>query len=101
MQHVHIGHTAVLLPQSLLWEQLPKCIAAIGYVDRCGDDKGIEAKRREGFVNEVFFDINARRTSSIVRKFILQRSEHIYVNNLNIAAKRSKLILNCESSEAK
>jgi hypothetical protein len=42
--HVHTGLFAVLQPQSLLWEQLPKCIAAIGYVDRCGDGKDIEAK---------------------------------------------------------
>jgi hypothetical protein len=60
------------------------CIAAIGYVDRCSDGKGIKAKRREGFGNDVFFDINAKRTCSIVRKFILKRSDHVFIDNLNI-----------------
>ncbi len=37
----------------------------------------------------------------LVRKFILKGSEHVYIKDLNFEAKRSKLILNCESSEAK
>jgi hypothetical protein len=55
----------------------------------------IEAKRRESFDNDVFFDIEAKRTLSIAEAnmFILK--------NLIIEAKRSNLILNCESSEAK
>ncbi len=44
--------------------------------------------------------IEAKRTRSIVWKFISKRSEHVYIQNLNIEAKRSKFILNCESSEA-
>jgi hypothetical protein len=36
-----------------------------------------------------------------VWKFISKRSEHLYIQNLNFEAKRSKFILNCESSEAK
>ncbi len=69
----------------------------------------------ESFYNDVFFDIEAKRTRSIVWKLISKRSEHVYIRefkyrseanmfllkNLNIKAKRSKLMLNCESSEAK
>ena len=40
---------------------------------------GSEAKRSEGFDNDVFFNIEAKRTRSIVRKFILKRSEHVYI----------------------
>ncbi len=29
-------------------------VAAIGYVNGCSDGKGIEAKQREGFNNDVF-----------------------------------------------
>jgi hypothetical protein len=36
-------------------------------------------KRSEGFVNDVFFDIEAKRTRSIVGKFISKRSEHVYI----------------------
>ncbi len=36
------------------------------------------SKRSESFGNDVFFDIEAKRTRSIVRKFILKRSEHVY-----------------------
>ncbi len=59
--------------------------------------------RSEGKASVVMFcfHINAKRTCSTVRKFILKRSEHVFIDNLNIEAKRSKLILNCESSEAK
>ena len=39
----------------------------------------IEAKRSESFANYVFFDIEAKRTRSIVGKFILKRSEHVYI----------------------
>jgi hypothetical protein len=55
----------------------------------------------ESFDNDVFFDIEAKRTLSIVRKFISKRSEHVFIKEFNIEAKRSKLMLNCESSEAK
>jgi hypothetical protein len=55
----------------------------------------------ESFDNDVFFDIEAKRTRSIVRKFISKRSEHVFIKEFNIEAKRSKLMLNCESSEAK
>ncbi len=41
--------------------------------------KVIEAKRSESFDNDVFFDIEAKRTLSIVRKFISKRSEHVYI----------------------
>jgi hypothetical protein len=55
----------------------------------------------ESFDNDVFFDIEAKRTLSTVRKFISKRSEHVFIKEFNIEAKRSKLMLNCESSEAK
>ncbi len=45
--------------------------------------------------------IEAKQTRSIVWKFISKRSEHVYIQNLNIEPKQSKFILNCESSEAK
>ncbi len=38
-----------------------------------------EAKRSESFDNDVFFDIEAKRTRSIVGKFISKRSEHVYI----------------------
>jgi hypothetical protein len=37
----------------------------------------------------------------IVRKFIAKQSQHVYIKNLNIEAKRSMFILNFEPSEAK
>ncbi len=37
------------------------------------------SKRSESFDNYVFFDIEAKRTRSIVRKFISKRSEHVYI----------------------
>ena len=47
-------------------------------------------------------NIQVKRTDSLVRKFISKRSEHVYIKDFkNIEAKRSKLILKCESSEAK
>ncbi len=39
----------------------------------------IEAKRSETFDNDVSFDIEAKRTHSIARKFISKRSEHVYI----------------------
>jgi hypothetical protein len=40
----------------------------------------IEAKRSESFHNDVFFDIEEKRKRSIVGlKFILKRSEHVYI----------------------
>ena len=36
-------------------------------------------KRSEGFDNDVFFDIEAKRTHSVVGKFISKRSEHFYI----------------------
>jgi hypothetical protein len=61
--------------------------------------KGIEAKRTEGFDNDVFFDIDVKRTRSIVRKFVLKQSVHIYITDLNIEAKRSKSILKVHKRE--
>ena len=61
----------------------------------------IEAKRRESFDNHVFFDIEAKRTLSIALKNFPKRANMFILKNLIIEAKRSNLILNCESSEAK
>ncbi len=36
-------------------------------------------KRSESFDNDVFFDIEAKRTHSIVGKIISKRSEHVYI----------------------
>jgi hypothetical protein len=44
--------------------------------------KRSEAKRSESFDNDVFFDIEAKRTRSIVGKFILKRSEHVYIKKI-------------------
>jgi hypothetical protein len=51
------------------------------------NDKGIEekrseAKRSESFKNDVFFDIKAKRTRSMVWKFISKRSKHFYIKEL-------------------
>jgi hypothetical protein len=51
-----------------------------------------EAKRSEISDNDVFFDIEAKRTRSIVGKFISKRSEHVYIKNLKIKAKRTRSI---------
>jgi hypothetical protein len=44
--------------------------------------KRSEAKRSETFDNDVSLDIEAKRTHSIVRKFISKRSEHVYLKEL-------------------
>jgi hypothetical protein len=49
---------------------------------------GYRSETIESFDSNVFFSIS-------------KRSEHVYIKELNIEAKRSKLMLNCESSEAK
>ncbi len=41
--------------------------------------KVIVAKRSESFVNDFFFDIEAKRTRWIVGKFISKRREHVYI----------------------
>ena len=44
-----------------------------------------KSKRSEAiksFDNDVFFDIEAKRTHSIVGKFISKRSEHVYIKEL-------------------
>ncbi len=38
-----------------------------------------EMKANESFDNGVFFDIEAKRTRSIVENFISKRSEHVYI----------------------
>ncbi len=61
----------------------------------------IEAKQRESFDNDVFFDIEGKRTLSIVKNLFRSKANMFIYNNLIIEAKRSNLILNCESSEVK
>jgi hypothetical protein len=41
----------------------------------------IEMKANENFDNDVFFDIEAKRTRLIVRKKFSKRSEHVSINN--------------------
>ena len=38
-----------------------------------------ETKANESFDIGVFFDIEAKRTHPIVRKFISKRSQHVYI----------------------
>ena len=45
--------------------------------------KRSEAKRSESFDNDFFFDIEAKRTRSIVRKLISKRSELVYIKEFN------------------
>ena len=41
--------------------------------------KVIEAKRSKSFDNDVFFDIEAKRTRSIVGKLISKQIKHVYI----------------------
>ncbi len=45
-----------------------------------------ETKANESFDNGVFFDIEAKRTPSIVNKLFSKRSEHISLNNFRSEA---------------
>ncbi len=65
------------------------------------------SKRSESFDNDFFFDIEAKRTRSIVQKLISKRSEHVQqleklfqseanmfiLKNLNIEAKQLNIKL--------
>ncbi len=44
--------------------------------------KRSEAKRSENFDNDVSLGIKAKRTRSMVRKFISKRSEYVYLKEL-------------------
>ncbi len=39
-------------------------------------------KRSEGFDNDIFFDIEVKRTHSVVGKFISKRSEYFYIKEV-------------------
>jgi hypothetical protein len=41
------------------------------------------SKRSESFDNDFFFDFEAKRTCSIVRKLISKRSELVYIKEFN------------------
>jgi hypothetical protein len=43
------------------------------------DIEAKQSKAIESFDNDVFFDIEAKRTRSIVRKFISKQSEQVYI----------------------
>jgi hypothetical protein len=51
------------------------------WAERIGpsNDNASETKANESFDIGVFFDIEAKRTPSIVGKFISKRSEHVYI----------------------
>ncbi len=51
------------------------------WAERIGPSNGnaSETKANESFHIGVFFDIEAKRTPSIVGKFISKRSEHVYI----------------------
>jgi hypothetical protein len=51
-----------------------------------------ETKANESFENGVFFDIEAKRTPSIVRKLFSKRSEHIRKKKIIFEAKRTRSI---------
>ena len=48
---------------------------------------GIEAKRSDD--NDFFFDIEVKRTRSIVRKLISKRSEFVYIKDFNYRSEAS------------
>ncbi len=62
----------------------------------------ISKRKRTKAAMMVFFDIEAKRTHSIVTKFISTRSKHFYFKKLKYRseAKYRKLILNCDSRKA-
>jgi hypothetical protein len=49
--------------------------------------KRSEANRSESFDNDVFFDIEAKRTRLIVKKIISKRSEHVYIKEFKNRSK--------------
>jgi hypothetical protein len=53
----------------------------------------------ESFDNDVFFNIESKRTYLIVENLFRSEANMFILKNLNIEAKRSKL--NCESSKVK
>ncbi len=50
---------------------------------KCGTVMAMVSKRSESFYNDFFFDIEAKRTRSIVRKLISKRSELVYIKEFN------------------
>jgi hypothetical protein len=50
---------------------------------KCGTVMAMVSKRSESFDNDFFFDIEAKRTRSIVRKLISKRSELVYIKEFN------------------
>ncbi len=47
------------------------------------------ATRSESFDNDFFFDIEAKRTRSIVRKLISKQSELVYIKEFNYRSEAS------------
>ncbi len=56
------------------------------------NDKVIEAKRK--LHNDVFFYIEAKRTRSIVGKFLSKRSEAVYINELKNRSEAKFILMN-------
>jgi hypothetical protein len=50
---------------------------------KCGTVMAMVSTRSESFDNDFFFDSEAKRTCSIVRKLILKRSELVYIKEFN------------------
>ncbi len=50
---------------------------------KCGTVMAMVSKRSESFDNDFFFDIEAKRTCSKVRKLILKRSELVYIKEFD------------------
>ncbi len=59
------------------------------------------SKRSESFDNDVFFDIEAKRTHLLVGKFILKRREHVYTKELKNRREANWFILKLNNIEAK
>jgi hypothetical protein len=72
-------------------------------VTRCSNGNASETKANESFDNGVFFDIEAKRTPSIVSKLFSKRSEHIRYVEQKLFSKRSEHVRwqdNCFQSES-
>ncbi len=54
---------------------------------KCGTVMAMVSKRSESFDNDFFFDIKAKRTSSIVQKLISKRRELVYIKEFNYWSK--------------
>jgi hypothetical protein len=57
---------------------------------KCGTVKMV-SKRSESFDNDFFFDIEAKRTCSIVRKLISKQSELVYIKEFKYRSEAKQI----------